>query len=368
VDHLTRIAVGSGVTLLDACRVAGDDGDLRATQRNAVADFYHMITRLQQDAADLGIGELLKRVLERSGYIDSLKASSKAEDADRLDNLEELVTDAVKYENRTEDATLAGFLERLALLADIDEADDLESKVSLMTLHSAKGLEFPIIFMVGMEERIFPHERSMGDEFELAEERRLCYVGITRAERMLYMSYARGRTIFGQPRRMKPSRFLKDLPEEHVERKVPYDSPLSPRMFGDEEAAQQKAEHADLDFDITEVLDRARANQKEAEQRETDSKSQAPKQEPAKPAPKPKSNPRNRSKRPTGATRRSKKRRKSGAVPGGLHEGAKIEHEDLGEGIIVTIDDGATPTLTVAFAEKGLKKLLADHPKLTLQD
>ncbi len=368
VGHLTRLASSEDTTLLEACRLAAGDPELREAQRNAVIDFYEMMTQLQQEAEDLDIGALLKRVLERSGYIDSLESSSRAEDADRLDNLEELVTDAVKYEQNTEEASLAGFLERLALLADIDEADDLDSSVSLMTLHSAKGLEFPIVFIVGLEEGIFPHERSMGDEFEIAEERRLCYVGITRAERMLYMSHAKGRTIFGQPRRQKPSRFLKDLPEHLVVEKVPYDTPLSPRMFGDEEAAQQQAEKSDFDLDMTEILQRARENEKEAQRRQdkkeaerSEKKTTQPKQ--AKPTPKK----RKKRKKPSGArSKSSRKKSPESSVPDEFYEGAKIEHEDFGRGIIVTVQNADIPQLTVAFPEKGLKKLLADHPKLKL--
>ncbi|HCU34727.1 MAG TPA: ATP-dependent DNA helicase PcrA [Armatimonadetes bacterium] len=369
VSRLTQLAHSEGVTLFEACRLAGEESDLRKAQKEAVLHFYSMIRRLHEDAAAMSVSGIVKAVLERSGYTDALQASGKADDADRVDTLGELVTDAVKYEQSADEPSLGGFLERLALLSDLDKAEDLGSSVSLMTVHASKGLEFPIVFIVGMEEGIFPHERSMGDQFELAEERRLFYVALTRAQRMVYMSHARGRTIYGSPHGMIPSRFLKDLPPESIDCKFDADSPLMPRMFGDEEAAVRERTVLAGGIDITDVLRRARENSAAAA---------AQRQEPQTPPAQPSGGetvpePTEAGKRkPAGATRkkaaRSPAKQKKAASVQPLGTGTKVVHEDFGEGIVVSVDEkGDEPAVTVAFVAKGIKKILANHPKLKVR-
>ncbi len=351
VKRLTQVADASNVTLYEACRLMADDEDLRKAQREAVLDFHEMMERLAEDAQTMGVSDLVERVLQRSGYMKALAASGNAEDADKKDNLGELLTDAVKYERSAAEPTLGDFLERLALLSDIDMAEELDSTVSLMTLHSAKGLEFPVVFVVGLEEGVFPHERSMHDEFELAEERRLCYVGLTRAQRMVFLSHCRGRTIFGMPTRMKPSRFLKDLPPELVERKGQLNDPLTPRMFGDEEAALQQQATSEYDLDIRVVLANARQRVEAEETDHTRAGKKAKAPEAKKKAPR----------QPQKATRKRAGSRK-------FSDGAKIEHEDFGKGVVVSVSKGeGEQILTVAFSAGGLKKLQADHPKLKLR-
>ena len=360
VKRLTQVADASNVTLYEACLLMADDEELRKAQREALLDFHEMMERLAEDAKTLSVPDLLQRVLERSGYVRALEASGKADDADKKDNLGELLTDAVKYERAATEPTLGDFLERLALLSDIDKAEELESTVSLMTLHSAKGLEFPVVFVVGLEEGVFPHERSMHDEFELAEERRLCYVGLTRAERMVFLSHCRGRTIFGSPMRMKPSRFLKDLPPELVERKGELDAPLMPRMFGDEEAALQQQDASEYDLDIRAVLDHARGNEQSARERvEAEETEQARAGKKARAS-------RSKKKAPREPKKKARKKR---AAKTKFSDGVKIEHDDFGKGVVVSVSKGeGEPIVTVAFnAGGGLKKLQADHPKLKLR-
>ncbi len=149
---------------------------------------------------------LLETVLDRTGYSAELEAENSLEAAGRLENLAELVGVAGEHDD------LETFLETVALVADADQIDEDESKVVLMTLHTAKGLEFPVVFMVGMEEGIFPHQRALGDPDQLEEERRLCYVGITRARRRLYVSHALSRSLWGQVAHNPPSRFLSEIP------------------------------------------------------------------------------------------------------------------------------------------------------------
>ena len=147
---------------------------------------------------------------ERSGYLAELVAEHSHEADGRIENVAELVTVAAEYED------VAEFLETVALVSDADELDGDDSRVSLMTLHTAKGLEFPAVFLVGLEDGVFPHMRALGDPVELEEERRLCYVGITRARRFLYLSHAWVRSLWGQTSHNIPSRFLAEIPSELV--------------------------------------------------------------------------------------------------------------------------------------------------------
>ena len=158
----------------------------------------------------LGPGELVTAVVERTGYRSELLADGTIEALGRVENVDELVGVADEYR------TVAEFLEAASLVADSDQLDGDGTRVSLMTMHIAKGLEFPAVFLVGMEDGIFPHMRSLGDPVELEEERRLCYVGITRAERHLYVSHAWSRMLWGNTSSNIPSRFLNEIPAELV--------------------------------------------------------------------------------------------------------------------------------------------------------
>jgi DNA helicase-2/ATP-dependent DNA helicase PcrA len=158
------------------------------------------------------VAEVLKDVLRESGYMEWLEAERTIEAQGRIENLEELVNVAAEYDAaESESSSLEEFLEQVSLRSDADERSDDEGLVTLMTLHNAKGLEFGIVFMIGCEEGVFPHSRAL-DEGGLEEERRLCYVGITRAERDLYMCYARTRNVFGSRTWGAPSRFLSEIP------------------------------------------------------------------------------------------------------------------------------------------------------------
>jgi superfamily I DNA/RNA helicase len=168
------------------------------------------------------IAELLKEMLQETGYLEALEAERTIEAQGRLENLEELVNVATEYDSAAEadpsrEPSLAEFLEQVALISDSDERSDDEGLVTLMTLHNAKGLEYPIVFMIGCEEGVFPHSRAL-DEGGLEEERRLCYVGITRAQRDLYLTYARTRNVFGARSFGAPSRFIGEIPDELTDR------------------------------------------------------------------------------------------------------------------------------------------------------
>jgi DNA helicase-2/ATP-dependent DNA helicase PcrA len=200
--------------------VSTDESILGAGPRKKVAAFVELMTKLRAEGAGLGPASLAEKVLEESGYRDALAAEQTMEAEGRMENLLELVAQMREYEREAEDPTLHGFLERIALASDVDGYDPDKGAVSLMTVHTAKGLEFPVVFITGLEERIFPHARSVDDDAAVEEERRLCYVAVTRARAKLHLSRVRRRRLSGQELPGVPSRFLRDLPPESVDQIV----------------------------------------------------------------------------------------------------------------------------------------------------
>lgn len=182
-----------------------------------LTEFSDQLTNWVQMQDYLPVTELVEELLEKTGYREMLKNEKSLEAEGRLENINEFLSVTKEFEEYNEDKSLVAFLTDLALIADIDKVDDGEKKqdqVLLMTLHSAKGLEFPIVFLIGLEEGVFPHSRSLMDEAEMEEERRLAYVGITRAEQELYLTRARMRTLYGRTNMNMPSRFLKEIPDD----------------------------------------------------------------------------------------------------------------------------------------------------------
>ena len=197
-----------------------DEIDLLASRsRAALAGFVDLMTALRDlEQAGTPPAEVLQAVLEQSTYLEALRSSEDPQDETRVENLGELESVASEFGRDNPEARLADFLERVALVADADEIPDADGGViTLMTLHTAKGLEFPVVFLTGMEDGVFPHIRSLDDPTELAEERRLAYVGITRAQRRLYLSAAGSRSVWGAPQDNPPSRFLEEIPAELVQ-------------------------------------------------------------------------------------------------------------------------------------------------------
>lgn len=193
--------------------------DVTNRARKALAEFYEHIRNLQQMADFLTVTELTEKVLELSEYRMELMRENSLESASRLENIEEFLSVTQHFEQTNDDRTLVAFLTDLALVADIDQlnndgtAND-NDQVTLMTMHSAKGLEFPIVFIIGMEEGVFPHSRAFLDAEELEEERRLAYVGMTRAEQKLILSHARMRTLYGRTNSNEISRFIEEIPQQ----------------------------------------------------------------------------------------------------------------------------------------------------------
>jgi DNA helicase-2/ATP-dependent DNA helicase PcrA len=188
--------------------------------RDAVLSFKKVIEKLQKKVAEVAetdkkVSDVVIAAIDDSGYSLMLRSENSDEAEARLENLEELVNAAVDYD-RMADATIRDFIDHAALTADTD-AIDSSARVTLMTVHSAKGLEFPIVFLVGLEDGIFPHSRSINDPKELEEERRLAYVAITRAEKLLYITHSMRRRVYGEEIAAEPSQFLNEMPLELID-------------------------------------------------------------------------------------------------------------------------------------------------------
>ena len=218
---ITRVqdyAVDQGISFYQALEQADQISTLgRAAAK--LEPFVSFIRRLRSQAEFYSVQELLQQIIDDTGYVEELKAEDTEEAQARIENIDELFTKAATYEESAEEPTLSGFLEEIALVADIDSVDENDDRVLLMTLHSAKGLEFPYVYLAGMEDGIFPSYMTItaDDPTELEEERRLCYVGITRAMKELTLTSARQRMIRGETQYNKISRFVREIPRDLIE-------------------------------------------------------------------------------------------------------------------------------------------------------
>lgn len=208
-----------GASLWEALSSQEALGDIQKKTANAIASFVKVVSTAAQMAQEGPVTAVLTYTLNESGYLTWLREDRSEDAVSRLENLQELVNVTTEFDSQGEDRTLAEFLEGVALVADADTISGEGSAVTLMTLHTAKGLEFPVVFLVGMEEGVFPHSRSLGSDSELEEERRLCYVGMTRARQELHMLHAHRRSLYGAPTFNRRSRFLDEIPHDLVENK-----------------------------------------------------------------------------------------------------------------------------------------------------
>ncbi|EUJ29196.1 ATP-dependent DNA helicase [Listeria floridensis FSL S10-1187] len=220
LDKIARTAEAYDLTffeVLNRIELAG----LSAKIRKQLIEFHDLIQNLTKMQDYLTVTELVEEILEKTGYRTMLKNERTIEAQTRLENIDELMSVTQNFEKESEDKSLLAFLEDLALVADVDRLDENDAEqngaVTLMTLHSAKGLEFPVVFLVGMEEGIFPHSRALFEEDEMEEERRLAYVGITRAEEELFITSAYSRMLFGRSTANAESRFIGEIPQDLIE-------------------------------------------------------------------------------------------------------------------------------------------------------
>ncbi|TRM11577.1 DNA helicase PcrA [Lentibacillus cibarius] len=311
VERLRSYAAEEGISFSQAVKEIDFVGVTKKAAKT-LSEFERFIQSLAQQQEFLTATDMVDTVLERTGYEEMLKNERSLESQSRLENLEEFKTVTQEFEEGAEDKTLVAFLTDLALVADIDHVDDEEAenepKVTMMTLHAAKGLEFPVVFLVGMEENVFPHSRSMMDNEEMEEERRLAYVGITRAEQELHLTHAKMRTLYGKTNMNPISRFINEIPEDLVD--------------GIEEA------RATMYGSIS------KSNQKPAPKRQA-----------------------------------SKIEQTSGAESQAWSPGDKAEHKKWGVGTVVKVQgEGESMELDIAFpAPTGIKRLLAKFAPITKQ-
>jgi DNA helicase-2/ATP-dependent DNA helicase PcrA len=238
-EYVAAFAARMRISFAAALARPGDVPGLAARSVQAIERFNALIESLREMAAELPVADLAEAVLDRTGYQTALEESNDLQDASRVENLQELVSVAREFDGQNEGGSLSDFLEQVSLVADADQIPDGAQHgglVTLMTLHTAKGLEFPVVFLTGMEEDVFPHQRSATDEKELEEERRLAYVGITRAMRRLYLTRAVGRMWWGRPSFHRQSRFLGEIPGSLIEWRRDEGAATAPAM---ERAAQR---------------------------------------------------------------------------------------------------------------------------------
>jgi len=216
VDNLVTAAQELGVSLWEILSDKTSVNTLAGRSAKGVNSFAELVGRWQEQVENATAAEIVQGIMEESGYVQDLQKQGTDEAENRLENISELYNAVLQFQEENEDTSLGGFLANASLASDLDDLKDGNKAVSLMTLHAAKGLEFPVVFLVGLEQGLFPNFRSMDDPIALEEERRLCYVGITRAQEQLYLSHARERRLYGNREPALASQFLGELPKELV--------------------------------------------------------------------------------------------------------------------------------------------------------
>lgn len=218
MERAGQLAAQKDLSLFDFIYQCADDIGKAAPK---LLDFARMIADLKETVGTVPLDELIKTVLDVSGYMSALTSVDDVDAKSRIENLQEFIASAKNYEQDAVEPTFEEFLDNISLVSDIDSYDDDEESVTLMTMHAAKGLEFPVVFVCGMEEGLFPSLMSMSGEAEMEEERRVCYVAITRAREDLYLTNAKSRVTYGQTNYNKPSRFISEIPPQNLEDLTP---------------------------------------------------------------------------------------------------------------------------------------------------
>ena len=304
-----------------------------------IKEFTDFIAELRTNASEMSVPSLLKTVIEKTGYAENLRAENTDESKARLENIDELISKAVTYQDSAEEPTLSGFLEEVALIADIDNLEETTDYVVLMTLHSAKGLEFPYVYMAGMEDGLFPSYMSMtadDNNAEMEEERRLCYVGITRAKKKLTMTMARMRMVRGEMQYGSVSEFVREIPKELLDGEVYIPKKTDPFSFDPEKDAVNGKSMGQAERAI-------RTQQREAmAYRKT-------------------------TRKPVSALSYGKRTMGTKIQKNSLdyEVGDRVRHQKFGEGTVTKIADGGRDyEVTVEFDRAGVKKMFASFAKL----
>ncbi len=303
-------AAVTGTSIFTVIRDPGQIPGLTARAARPMADFAGMLEGFISSKDNLSVTGMVEEVLARTGYTDELRAEKTPEAQNRVENLQEFLSVTKEYDQTSEDKTLEGFLAEVSLVSDLDSLAEGEDALVMMTMHSAKGLEFPVVFIAGMEESIFPHNRALLDSNEMEEERRICYVAITRARQRVYLTNAFRRTLYGRTVYNSPSRFIDEIPENLISRDDP--------------------------------------------------------SEPGKKAPQP-AKPPAPAKTPLWASFGAPLQQAKPSTPSlpDYQLGDKVEHGKFGQGVIVAVKgEGPDAELSVAFAGAGIRKLLAQYANL----
>ena len=313
--------VASARSLWSKLLYAVDDGKLAARASSVLRAFRDLLTSLAQVAREDSVSVVLGKMLDQTGYLKALRDENTEEANERIENLMELVSAARDYEMREAEASLGGFVDRLSLLSEADEeSGNREARVWLMTMHAAKGLEFPLVVIAGLEEGLFPHARAGEDEDDIEEERRLCYVGITRAQSNLVLTSAARRRVFGEYQATEPSRFLDEIPAELVER-------IAPSWTSAFQGSGNYG-HSHYNFRTNPYGQKGRRSREEAPSYDYAQEDQS-------------------------AT--------------GLRSGMRVRHPQFGVGTVVSVEEHNDDLkVTVRFASVGVKKLLSKYAKLEL--
>lgn len=216
MERVENYADELGISIFDAINEVENIEKLSGRAKNSLGDFAQMINGFMDKIDNMEIKDFIEMVILESGYVQDLEKEDTIEATTRLENINEFLSVAIDYDVNNPDGSLEDFLSGISLLSDVDKTEDADNSVTMLTVHSAKGLEFPVVFMVGMEEGLFPMSRALENEEELEEERRLCYVAITRAEKLLFISHAKIRTIYGRTTYCLPSSFINEMPKDIV--------------------------------------------------------------------------------------------------------------------------------------------------------
>jgi DNA helicase-2/ATP-dependent DNA helicase PcrA len=351
IEQIELYALQHGVALWSALPRMLEEKVFPARAESAIRSFVRLLNDLIDGAQTRPIHELLREILAKTGYDAMLKADTTPEAESRLANLEELVNAAVEAAERGE--TVADFLDHAALVADADSVDE-KAAVSLLTIHNAKGLEFANVFLAGMEEGLFPHSRSVATQAAMEEERRLCYVGMTRAEKRLYLSWARYRRRFGgqQPEVSLPSRFLNEVPSALRERLTPHRKPHLDEvdLFAEQHAVRDAAKKNIYNGRTYNSVDNISQFFAERGMPPPSGLVKRPEPQTAAPPPTAPAPPRPPSpQRPPSLARKA----------AGFASGVVIQHPKYGRGTVLRREgDGEDAKLTVSFPGYGLKKIV----------
>lgn len=337
VNNAASIAEGLGLSMFEVISNAADY-PLIARSQNKLSDFSKLILSLRKSLEEKEMSEFFDDVITKTGYMASLELDKETCD-ERKANVMELLANLLHYMEDNDDATLTGFLEEVALMTDIDNYNSESDSAVMMTLHSAKGLEFPVVFIVGMEEGLFPGNQVMYDESEVEEERRLCYVGITRAKEKLYITNARSRMIFGNTSFTRPSRFIGEIPPE----------------LTDSDFEKRSGYNSFWGADLNDYAPAAPYSQRK---KTADSTAFAQKKSSYSPPERNKGFSRGFSGKGAGSTTAT------GTVD--LKAGDRVLHKAFGEGMVISAKPmGGDLLLEVAFDNVGTKKLMAKMARLT---